>query len=127
MREYRPLELDRKWQQRWAETRAFEVSEDAGKPKFYCLEMFAYPSGHAAHSVFYVWLAVTIAVRLMPDMVRKTALVTGGILLSVLVGLSRVYLNVHYLSDVFGGWALGALCFAFFAVAALLVTQLRKN
>jgi len=47
VREYRPLELDRKWQQRWAETRAFEVSEDAGKPKFYCLEMFAYPSGHA--------------------------------------------------------------------------------
>lgn len=47
MREYRPLELDRKWQQRWAETRAFEVTEDAGRPKFYCLEMFAYPSGHA--------------------------------------------------------------------------------
>jgi leucyl-tRNA synthetase len=45
--DYRPQELDRKWQQRWAETRAFEVTEDPGKPKFYCLEMFAYPSGHA--------------------------------------------------------------------------------
>jgi leucyl-tRNA synthetase len=45
--EYRPQELDRKWQQRWAETRAFEPTEDPGKPKFYCLEMFAYPSGHA--------------------------------------------------------------------------------
>ena len=88
---------------------------------------FAYPSGHAAHSVFYVWLAVTIAVRLRPDMARKAALVGGGIALAVIVGLSRVYLNVHYLSDVFGGWALGALCFAFFAVAALLGGQLRKN
>ncbi|HSK10746.1 MAG TPA: leucine--tRNA ligase, partial [Vicinamibacterales bacterium] len=47
MREYRPQDLDRKWQRRWADTRAFEVTEDAGKPKFYCLEMFAYPSGHA--------------------------------------------------------------------------------
>ena len=47
MSDYRPQELDKKWQQRWAETRAFEVTEDPSKPKFYCLEMFAYPSGHA--------------------------------------------------------------------------------
>jgi leucyl-tRNA synthetase len=45
--EYRPQELDKKWQQRWAEHRAFEVTEDPSKRKFYCLEMFAYPSGHA--------------------------------------------------------------------------------
>jgi leucyl-tRNA synthetase len=45
--DYRPQDLDKKWQQRWAETRAFEVTEDPSKPKFYCLEMFAYPSGHA--------------------------------------------------------------------------------
>ena len=47
MTDYRPQELDRKWQQRWASTRAFEVTEDRSKPKYYCLEMFAYPSGHA--------------------------------------------------------------------------------
>ena len=87
----------------------------------------SFPSGHAAHSVFYVWLAVTIAVRLRPDMVRKTALVVSGIAVTALVGLSRVYLGVHYLSDVNAGWALGALCFAFFAVAALLTNQLRKT
>jgi len=45
--EYHPQALDRKWQAHWAETEAFEVTEDASKPKFYCLEMFAYPSGHA--------------------------------------------------------------------------------
>jgi leucyl-tRNA synthetase len=45
--EYRPQSLDRKWQQHWASTRAFEVEIDASRPKFYCLEMFAYPSGHA--------------------------------------------------------------------------------
>lgn len=47
MRDYDPQSLDRKWQERWRETRAFEVSEDPGRPKFYCLVMFAYPSGHA--------------------------------------------------------------------------------
>jgi len=45
--EYHPQELDRKWQAHWAATEAFEVTEDPSKPKFYCLEMFAYPSGHA--------------------------------------------------------------------------------
>lgn len=87
----------------------------------------SFPSGHAANSVFYVWLAITIAVRLRPNMARKTALVLAGIGLSALIGLSRVYLGVHYLSDVNAGWALGAFCFAFFAVAALLTGQLRKN
>jgi len=47
MSDYRPQELDRKWQERWASTRAFEVEVDPSRPKFYCLEMFAYPSGHA--------------------------------------------------------------------------------
>ncbi|MDA1184592.1 MAG: leucine--tRNA ligase [Acidobacteria bacterium] len=45
--DYRPQDLDRKWQQRWADSRAFEVDVDPSRPKFYCLEMFAYPSGHA--------------------------------------------------------------------------------
>jgi leucyl-tRNA synthetase len=47
MTEFNPQELDKAWQQRWTETRAFEVNEDSARPKYYCLEMFAYPSGHA--------------------------------------------------------------------------------
>ena len=47
MPDYHPQELDKKWQQKWAAARAFEVEVDRSKPKFYCLEMFAYPSGHA--------------------------------------------------------------------------------
>ena len=47
MADYRPQDLDRKWQKHWTESRAFEPTEDPSKPKFYCLEMFASPSGHA--------------------------------------------------------------------------------
>ena len=47
MAEFKPSHLDRKWQQHWTATGAFEVETDPQKPKFYCLEMFAYPSGHA--------------------------------------------------------------------------------
>jgi leucyl-tRNA synthetase len=47
MTEYKPQQLDKKWQQHWATASQFEVEADPARPKFYCLEMFAYPSGHA--------------------------------------------------------------------------------
>jgi membrane protein DedA with SNARE-associated domain len=87
----------------------------------------AYPSGHAAHSVLYIWLAVTIVLRLRPGMARGTAVVTTGFVLTALIGLSRVYLEVHYLSDVSGGWALGAAAFSFCAAVGLVVSQVRQN
>ena len=87
----------------------------------------AFPSGHAAHSVIYVWLATTIVFRLRRGLARATLIVVAGIVLTALVGLSRVYLNVHYLSDVSGGWALGAACFSFAGAVGLVVSQLRHN
>ena len=47
MRDYDPQSIERKWQEHWRQTRAFEVTEDHSREKFYCLVMFAYPSGHA--------------------------------------------------------------------------------
>src|SRR3954467_4634278 len=87
----------------------------------------SFPSGHAAHSVFYLWLAVTIVMRLRPGMARGAAVVTAGFVLTALIGLSRVYLDVHYLSDVSAGWALGAAAFAFSAAVGLVVSQVRQN
>jgi undecaprenyl-diphosphatase len=87
----------------------------------------SFPSGHATHAVLYVWLAVTIVLRLRPGMARGAVVVAGGIALTILVGLSRVYLNVHYLSDVSGGWALGAASFAFCAAVGLVISQVRQT
>src|SRR5216684_11754 len=47
MTDYKPQQLDKKWQQQWTASKAFEVEIDPSRTKFYCLEMFAYPSGYA--------------------------------------------------------------------------------
>lgn len=87
----------------------------------------AYPSGHAAYSIIYPWLALTLAIRLRPGIPGATAIIVGGIALAVLIGFSRVYLGVHYLSDVSGGWGLGVSAFALFGALALLISEVRQN
>jgi undecaprenyl-diphosphatase len=42
----------------------------------------------------------------------RTAIVVGAVLLVLLIGLSRMYLGVHYLSDVLGGYAAGVVWLA---------------
>ncbi|WP_026693598.1 leucine--tRNA ligase [Peribacillus kribbensis] len=41
--------IEKKWQKYWEENKTFKTSEDKGKPKFYALDMFPYPSGAGLH------------------------------------------------------------------------------
>jgi membrane protein DedA with SNARE-associated domain len=87
----------------------------------------SYPSGHATYAVLYTWLVLTVALRVRPGLTYASGLIAAGIALTVAVGLSRVYLNVHYFSDVAGGWALGISAFAACAGVALVIHHIRHN
>jgi membrane-associated phospholipid phosphatase len=60
-------------------------------------------------------------------LVGHATLVTGAIALAAAIGLSRIYLRVHYWSDVAGGWGLGVGIFATLAAIAMLVQHMRHN
>ncbi len=68
---------------------------------------WSFPSGHSMGSVVgYGMLAYLVLLRVRQPRVRA-AIMAGAGALMVLVGLSRMYLGVHYFSDVVGGFAVG--------------------
>jgi len=86
----------------------------------------AYPSGHAAYAVAWVACAVVL-VRAGAAWAVRFAAVGLALGLAAAIGLSRIYLRVHWLSDVAGGFALGAAIFALAGTIAIVVGFVRHN
>lgn len=86
---------------------------------------YSYPSGHALMSfaVFLSFAAVTA--ELAAGFRTRAYLVCGGLLIAGIVGLTRVYLGVHYPSDVLGGWAIGGAWALLCWIVAVLVNERR--
>ncbi|MFN8154381.1 MAG: phosphatase PAP2 family protein [Bacteroidia bacterium] len=76
---------------------------------------YSFPSGHATVSVAYYGILFYILLHAVQRPVLRISVRLGAVLFILLIGFSRIYLCVHYLSDVMAGYAIGLLWFLFSA------------
>jgi undecaprenyl-diphosphatase len=76
------------------------------EPHLVVVRTSSFPSGHATSSMIFF---LTIALALTAGSRWHRVAASAAVLLSLLIGTSRVMLGVHWPSDVIGGWAFGAL------------------
>jgi membrane protein DedA with SNARE-associated domain/membrane-associated phospholipid phosphatase len=86
----------------------------------------SFPSGHAAYSVAYVAIAIAVAYA-FPRVLHRAVFVTAAIVLAAAIGLSRVYLRAHFLTDVVAGWGMAAALFSICGIVGLIVSAVRHN
>jgi membrane protein DedA with SNARE-associated domain/membrane-associated phospholipid phosphatase len=89
-------------------------------------EGLAYPSGHSAYAIAWIACAIVMA-RAGHRWATRFALVTIAVAIAIGVGVSRIYLHVHYLSDVIGGFALATGIYALVGVLALAIGVVRNT
>jgi undecaprenyl-diphosphatase len=86
----------------------------------------SFPSGHSLNSLIcYAALLLVFLPALRPNWRSPVLIATGAVV--VLIGFSRLALGVHFLSDVLGGWALGAAWIGLCAAAFELTRQQRGD
>lgn len=73
----------------------------------YSESTFSFPSGHSTVAVAFFGFIIYILMRGGLKLKYKIGILFFGAVLILLVGLSRLYLGVHFLSDVLGGYLLG--------------------
>jgi undecaprenyl-diphosphatase len=85
----------------------------------------AFPSGHAAQSIAVYGVLAALLAGSGPSWTTKLVAWSSALLLAGIIGVSRVYLGAHWLTDVLAGWALGSLWL--FALVTALRTRDRMR
>lgn len=90
------------------------------------LESASFPSGHSTMSaVVYLTIGALIA-RMRPDPRVRVYLLALSVLVSIIIGISRIYLGVHWPTDVIAGWAVGSAWALLCWLAALVLQRLGR-
>jgi membrane-associated phospholipid phosphatase len=74
---------------------------------------FSFPSGHALMSVAFYGVLAFYAVRMINNSVIKITILLLLFAVTLLIGFSRIYLRVHYMTDVIAGFSIG-ICWMLF-------------
>ena len=90
------------------------------------LETYSFPSGHAAAATLFYGVLAAWFISRTTSWQRRALIALAAVLLVALVGLSRIYLGVHYLSDVLAAMAASA-CWLAFSLTAVETSRRRRD
>ena len=79
----------------------------------------SFPSGHAAMAAAFFLAIAYVSAPKIHSWVKRELMMVACVLATIAIGLSRLVLNVHWVSDVIAGWALGV----FLATASILLVR----
>jgi undecaprenyl-diphosphatase len=86
----------------------FHRGRPATAIEFITTPTWSFPSGHALNSVVSYGFLTMLLLERIHDRRNQVAVILAAVIIIIAVGFSRLYLGVHYLSDVTGGWIAGA-------------------
>lgn len=90
----------------------------------YQLETYSFPSGHAMVGLLYLFTIAYLATEHQTNRKITVTIWLGAILMSIMIGLSRIAESRHYASDVFAGWMAG---YTWFVLVALWYEYRKRN
>ncbi len=88
---------------------------------------YSFPSGHAMESFIVYGALAFVTLRQPWPWKVDSAVLALGVTMVILIGLSRVYLGVHWLSDIAGGWSAGAVCLLAASMGFDMLLRLRER
>jgi undecaprenyl-diphosphatase len=87
---------------------------------------FSFPSGHATASLAFYGALAVLGVRRFGSLAARATILGGAVLFVLAIGFSRMYLGVHFLSDVLAGFSVG-LAWLTLCVLALHLQRVRRS
>lgn len=78
-------------------------------PHWIAVDNFSYPSAHSADGAAVATMLALLIARTRPDRATRVYAAAVALAMTAAIGISRVYLAVHWPSDVMAGWSFGAV------------------
>ncbi|MFP5347156.1 MAG: phosphatase PAP2 family protein [Actinomycetes bacterium] len=88
---------------------------------------YSFPSGHTLSGTVFFGLVAGLTLTQVRSTAARVAVVAGWLAASAAVGLSRLYLGYHWLTDVLAGWSAGLVILALTAAVALVLVRPRTR